>query len=118
MSRPDNPGPRGHEQMHPIEDQPETSNVITNTDEFASLVARWHLQGMKQAEHMLEMPEGHEAEYQANENEEPVRIVLTGDALIAFRMGVMTGADCFANLPFTYSLDEAVQEADNATPDN
>lgn len=97
-----------------IEGQPEPApapaNTIETLDQFAAVIARWHIKGMKQAEHMLEMPEGYVTEYVAKEGDEPIQIELKGDLLIAFRMGVMTGVDAFGALPFTYSLDEAAVE--------
>lgn len=89
--------------------------TIKSMDELVARIIMWHTNGMAQAEHMLTIPEGTEAEY-PNHKGKPITIKLTGKVLQAFRFGIMTGIDAFMKLPIAY-VEEDKEPANEPTTD-
>lgn len=85
--------------------------TIKSMDELVTRMVLWHKTGLAQAEHMMSIPEGTEAEYPDHKGR-MVTIKLTGKMLQAFKFGVMTGIDAFMKLPIAY-----VEETDEPTTD-
>lgn len=90
------------------------SGVIKTMDQLVLFIGLWHKSGINQAKHMLEMPEGFEAEYTDEKTGETVKLNLSGDMLRAFRMGVLTGIDAFQELPIAY-VDEPKEASNEPT---
>jgi len=80
---------------------------ITDLNDFVLLLTKWHTAKVEVLEHMLKIPEGTEASLS-----ESVSVVLTGDAYIAYQIGLSTALSELGILPFVYELESD----DKATP--
>lgn len=100
-------------------EQPEVPQaaVIKSMDELVFHMIEWHRKGLQQAEHMLQMPEGFEAQFTGVDGV-TTKLELSGDNLQAFRFGIMTGIDAFLKLPIAYVEEqkEAANEPTTNTP--
>lgn len=102
----DNPGPRGHETMTPV-DLPAEDIVVDTVDAFASLMTRWHAGRMNDLHHMLKIPEGMTVTIKDDKTGEDEEFVLTGDLRKAFRIGVYSAIGLFEKLPFGTIMDDS-----------
>ena len=75
---------------------------VSNLDEFVNLLVRWHNNKVARVQHMLTVPDGMEMQLA---DETP--LVLTGDVLKAFRVGIELGLMEFGTLPFVAQVDDA-----------
>lgn len=73
-------------------------------DQFAHVITAWHAQKMKELEQALAVPEGVGVEVTDGATGTVEEVILTGDALKAFRAGLSTAMAAFGNLPFV-SID-------------
>lgn len=75
---------------------------VDNLDQFVKHLTNWHNSKVAMLKHMLKVPEGTEAEL--NEGE---KIILTGDMLKGFRVGITLGLSELGALPFVAELEDA-----------
>jgi hypothetical protein len=85
-------------------DQRELETVpIESLDAFVGLITAWHQNRVAQVKHMLEVPEGTEVSIREGET-----LVLEGEKLQAFRIGIHTTLSHLGELPFVAEVtDEA-----------
>lgn len=86
--------------------QPELGTVeVMDLNEFVSLLTNWHQTRVAQLEHLLTIPEGTEASLGEDKN-----IVLSGDSLTGFLIGLTTGLSHLGKLPFVaeFTQDDQV----------
>ena len=76
-----------------------------NLDQFVQVLTIWHADRCKAAQHLLTIPEGSEFEV-GNEGEEQTKIVLTGDALAAFKLGIQMVMMELGELPFVAEMED------------
>lgn len=92
---------------------------IKSVDEFGALLFNWHHRQISTIRHFLDVPEG--VEVKVGEEEQ---IVLTGDVLRGYKLGLELSLHYLGTLPFGYTPDEVVEEevteeaapADDAAP--
>lgn len=101
-------------------DNPEPKSIpevatIKSMDELVARMAIWHKMCIKQAEHMMTIPEGTEAEYKDKKGRDK-ELKLTGKLLEAYKFGVMTGIDAFLQFPIAYE-EESKEAANEPTSD-
>lgn len=78
---------------------PKTDLAFFNDiDLFAAHLTAWHSRKVALLEHMLQIPEGTEFEVKINDVEQ--KVILDGDALVAFRGGIATALMELGQLPF------------------
>ena len=113
----DNPGPRGHEKVIPIRpdvdpdttaaasDAPETEAPIVALEDvntFGALIVDWFEQRKHDLKNLLVIPAGMEVEL--TDNDDPAapieKLVLEGNTLKAFRLGVHSAMAVLGELPF------------------
>lgn len=75
---------------------------ISDLDQFVNLLVAWHNDKVARIRHMLSVPDGMEMQLA---DETP--LVLTGDALTAFRVGIELGLMEFSTLPFVAEFEDA-----------
>lgn len=94
--------------------------TLTSLNAMGGLVIHWHATQMERCLRMLELPEGTEMEFEDSDKPgEITNIPMTGDALKAFRVGVLTAMNLFETLPFvatekTEQPDPAAESASDA----
>jgi len=108
MSDLDNPGPRGHENV--IQLRPETDKAAPSGERmelhdvniFGDLVVGWFAQRQHDLHHLLQVPAGTEVEMldEIDPSCNVSSIILEGDALKAFRLGVQAAISILGDLPF------------------
>lgn len=84
---------------------PEAITEIQNMDGFAQLIMAWHRAMLHDAKNLLNVPDGSPMIFEENDGDGGKEIILTGDALNAFRAGVVATIAMFTKLPF-----EAIEE--------
>lgn len=113
----DNPGPRGHERMVPIEEV--AAPVITDLNDFANLFMNWHHNVQATLNHMAQIPDGAGIEYVNDKTPDQVdTIILTGDALKAYRLGVLTAMAQIEKLPFQAVVEDEPAPANDAATES
>ena len=75
---------------------------IDDLDQFVKHLTLWHNAKVAMLNHMLKVPEGTEAEL--NEGE---KIILNGDMLKGFRVGVTLGLTELGTLPFVAEMTDS-----------
>lgn len=75
-----------------------------SVEQFAHVITAWHAQKMKELEQALVVPAGVGVEVTDEKTGVVEEVMLTGDALKAFRAGLSTAMAAFGNLPFV-SID-------------
>lgn len=86
---------------------------VQDIDQFAHVITAWHTQKMKELEQALAVPAGVAVEV-TDEQGTVEEVMLTGDALKAFRAGLSTAMAALGNLPFV-SLDAEEEEPGNTS---
>lgn len=84
-----------------MSDQTPTTVEVDNLNQFVALLTKWHQNRVAQLEHLLEIPEGTEA--QLNDT---VSVVLNGDVRTGFLIGVTLGLAQLGKLPFVAEVTE------------
>lgn len=81
---------------------------IADINTFAMVIDNWHAEKIEQGNRMLNIPEGSSIDYENADAPGLVqKLVLEGAYMKAYRIGVMTSLELFANLPFGASIEEA-----------
>lgn len=75
---------------------------VESLDNFMQYFLPWHERKTTQLRHMLTVPDGMEVQVGEDTN-----LVLTGDALIAFRIGIELGLSELGTLPFSFETTTA-----------
>ena len=89
---------------------PSETIPVESLDQFVMILTAWHSEKCQVVQHLLTIPEGSEFEV-GNDDEEKTKIVLTGDALAAFKLGVEMAMMQMGELPFVAEMeDEPVPE--------
>lgn len=86
---------------------------ITDLNHFVQAINHWHSNVMSRALHFLEVPDGITAQIGSNDTAE--LLVLSGDTLKGFRLGVELALNEFRSLPFKYELEENRASPDEPT---
>lgn len=73
----------------------DTTIEVTDVSHFVELLTEWHTRRVRQLEHLLDIPEGTEASHTEGET-----IVLKGDALEGFKIGIHSALSHLGELPF------------------
>lgn len=73
---------------------------IETVPQFAGYVINWHDNKVARLEHYLTIPEGTTVEVQDAPGNPASQVTLTGDALLAFKAGILAALNEFAQLPF------------------
>lgn len=81
---------------------PEDIVQIEDLDHFVRLLTQWHVAKVKVLKHMLDVPDGTEAIMN-----EGASVVLSGDVLKGFRIGVTLGLTELGQLPFAAEIEDA-----------
>ncbi len=80
------------------------SEEIDDINSFAMAIDAWHSTKMEQGNRMLNVP-AESLEYEdVNNPGKSIKLDMTGDVLMAYRIGVMTALHLFAELPFGAEL--------------
>jgi hypothetical protein len=93
----------------------EESQVIDDIDAFAAVVLQWHNKCLHELSHTLKVPTGTEV---CIDDEPP--IVLEGELLKGFLLGIQASLVCIGKLPFFAEDDKAANEdslVDTSTPE-
>ncbi len=87
-------------------DDPQSDLVaLTNVDLFAAHLVAWHKRKVAMLQHMLDIPDG--SEFTVNIDSVEQTVILTGDALVAFRGGLATALMELGTLPFVAIAEPA-----------
>lgn len=73
---------------------------VESLDSFMQHFLPWHERKTNQLRHMLTVPDGMGVQVGEDTN-----LVLTGDALIAFRIGIELGLSELGTLPFSFETE-------------
>lgn len=92
-----------------MQEQPETIEV-TSIDHFIAILSSWHGEKVKLLEHMLEVPEGTEVNYNGEGD-----LPLTGDLRKGFIIGLSLALMELGTLPFGCEYEEEGQAGEVAT---
>lgn len=92
------------------EQQKDAHVEVTSINDFAVLTANWFNQRVARIKHMRGIPEGTEVEVTSDDGKETVKLVLEGEALQAFKIGLETALDELGTLPFVMEASEASDE--------
>lgn len=80
---------------------PEETVPVTDLDHFVSLLTNWHSNKVAMLKHMMTIPEGTEAELSGGD-----QVIMTGDILKGFRMGLTICLSEMGTLPFVAEMEE------------
>ena len=72
---------------------------IDDLEQFVKIMAGWHGQKVKTLKHMLEVPDGTEM---IVGEDDPTKVILTGDMLAGFKAGIELSLIELGTLPFVY----------------
>lgn len=83
--------------------QSEDIQPITDVNDLANKLTQWHTNRVARLEHMLQIPEGTEVDFEDGE-----KLVLEGAALSAFRLGLQVALKELGQLPIVaqYETDD------------
>lgn len=73
---------------------------IETIPQFAGFIGNWHAAKMAMLQHWLTIPDGAAITVSDTEGGSEKEIILTGDVLLAFQAGILTGLNEFEQLPF------------------
>ncbi len=73
---------------------------ITNMDQLAFVIGQWFANAHAQALQLMRVPEGQSLTVTLEDDGQPEELILTGDALKAFKAGVIVMTNVFGDLPF------------------
>lgn len=76
--------------------------MVDDLDQFVRILMAWHTSNVATLRHMKDIPDGSEAK---QDDQEPV--ILTGDMLKGFRMGLDLALELLGTLPFEAELEDA-----------
>lgn len=76
---------------------------INDLDQFVRIMAGWHGQKVKTLKHMLEVPDGTEM---IVGEDDPTKVILTGDMLAGFKAGIELSLIELGTLPFVYETTD------------
>lgn len=74
---------------------------VTDLDHFVSLLTNWHSNKVAMLKHMMTIPEGTEAELSGGD-----QVIMTGDILKGFRMGLTICLSEMGTLPLVAEMEE------------
>ena len=83
--------------------------MVNDLDQFVRVLVAWHAKKVATLRHMKDIPEGTEA---TQDDQPPV--ILTGDVLKGFRMGLDLALEELGTLPFEAELEEVPVKAEQA----
>ena len=83
--------------------------MVEDLDQFVQVLMAWHANKVAMLRHMKDIPEGTEA---TQDDQPPV--IMTGDVLKGFRMGLDLALEELGTLPFEAELEEVPAEAQEA----
>ncbi len=96
-------------------DEPQTELVaLNNVDLFAAHLVAWHKRKVAMLQHMLDIPDG--SEFTVNIDSVEQTVILTGDALVAFRGGLATALMELGTLPFVAMAVPAEEAGATSAP--
>lgn len=75
--------------------------MVDDLDQFVRVLMAWHAKKVATLRHMKDIPDGTEA---TQDDQEPV--ILTGDMLKGFRMGLDLALEEMGTLPFEAELED------------
>lgn len=84
---------------------------IQDLNQFVQMLAGWHEKKVKTLQHMLGVPDGTEM---VVGEENPTKVILTGDMLAGFKAGIELSLMELGELPFLYETESEAAPA--ATP--
>ena len=83
---------------------------ISDLDNMVRVLSSWHANQVSILSHMRDIPEGSEA--QLDEENLAGTIILTGDVLKAFRLGIELSLNHLGSLPFAiYTEDDGAENS-------
>ena len=86
---------------------------ISDLDNMVQVLSSWHTNQVSILTHMRDIPEGSEA--QLDDENLAGTIILTGDVLKAFRLGIELSLNHLGSLPFTiYTEDDGAENSASA----
>jgi hypothetical protein len=88
-----------------VNEAQEETIPVDNLDQFVQILTAWHAEKCAVVQHLLTIPEGSEFEV-GNEGEEQTKVVLTGESLAAFKLGIEMVMMQLGELPFVAEMDE------------
>ena len=90
-----------NQQINEIQDTDDDQPLlVTELAEFIPLIEAWHQRQVLTVEHLQKVPSGQEVEIE----DEPV-LVLEGDSLRAFQLGISMALHYLGSLPFSADRD-------------
>lgn len=87
------------QQQMPLEQEPETI-VIETLDQFVRALTAWHTNKTNMIKHMVNIPEGTEVTF-----EDGTTLILSGDALKGFQLGLRFALSEVGELPFAAEIE-------------
>lgn len=98
------------------EDQQEArpTNAITSLPQFAGLMHAWHSRAIQYADQLEHIPDGTVVSVGNLDNPEApdITLKLEGDLLAAFRVGALSAAQLFRELPFSAGAEQPIDGID------
>ena len=77
---------------------------VNDLDKFVQILTAWHANQCAAVKHMLEMPEG--STFHIGDAIDEEEVVLIGDALKAFKLGIEMAMMQLGTLPFVAEMDD------------
>lgn len=89
---------------------------VNDLDKFVQILTAWHANQCAAVQHMLTIPDG--SKFEIGEDEAKQEVTLTGDVLVAFKLGVEMAMMQLGTLPFVAEMDdeETVPEVPTGLP--
>jgi hypothetical protein len=85
---------------------PEDTVPVEDMDQFVKLLSNWHTSKVGMLKHMYDIPEGTEAELNGGD-----KVIMAGDILKGFRMGITMALAELGSLPFVAELEDQEKAA-------
>lgn len=85
--------------------EPSDTIPVESLDQFVMILTAWHSEKCQVVQHLLTIPEGSEFEV-GNDGEEKTTIILTGDSMAAFKLGIEMAMMQMGELPFVAEMED------------
>ena len=87
------------------DETPQGTRFVTELPELVFLLQAWHERQVKTVEHFLDVPEG-----QAVRIEDGEELILQGDGLRGYKLGLSIALFYLGHLPFSPAMEEVSNE--------
>jgi hypothetical protein len=90
--------------MNGTQELPPDIIPVYDLDKFVQTLTAWHANQCAAVQHMLTIPEG--SQFEIGEDEAKQSVTLTGDVLVAFKLGIEMTMMQLGTLPFVAEMDD------------